>query len=584
MPEIPVTIDATGNNKLDSTDEEESTIEGYEYVTIQGSGNLTLSGKDDIYCDSLTITGGVNVTATGMIYVGNSMTVSTTGTVNAVTIDTISLSHTGTGTINACVYDNWDPYKPVCDLTVYGNATYKDDHYDYNSISIPVGTTLTIPSGETMNFDVPDISAPGSIINNGIIQLNDTATDEDVHQLASALNITGTGVFLVPSTPEVYYTNSGIKMNVIDTSLDLSSGTEVTDQTGYSFTGNAQDGYILELNNLALTGYLTLPSNVPVTIQTNSQSVINGINFDNNYQGNVTFTGSEPLAINGYISGSGNNGDTITVQNGTSVTVNGNISIGGSGGAGGTVNVNGTGSSLIIVSDSSTGIYCDTVNVTNGANLNVTAGSRGIQALSGGVNVTGGSTLSAGCDYGVYIMGGKLIVDATSKLITNGSIAPFCIVDKANNTSSSTVLSLPGIPTGTEIASVVGNETGSDITYWSLIPTAGNLGVTDENNEPVTLIGAYKGLLIFEAPIVTPDGTTPSDDSTNPSPSDNGGTTPTDKTTAEDTTTSDDEKPVVSDIEKSPNTGDSMPYIPLIALVSFIVGTFAISLKKKITK
>jgi len=53
----------------------------------------------------------------------------------------------------------------------------------------------------------------------------------------------------------------------------------------------------------------------------------------------VIFTGSAPLGINGNISGSGNNGDTITVQGGTNVTVNGDISIGGSGGQGGTINV-----------------------------------------------------------------------------------------------------------------------------------------------------------------------------------------------------------------------------------------------------
>ena len=92
-------------------------------------------------------------------------------------------------------------------------------------------------------------------------------------------------------------------MNVVDQhQLSLTDGTEVTDQPGYTFTGNVQDGYTLELNNLALTGYITLPSNVPVTIRTNSQSVIEGINFNNTQPGQLIFTGTAPLGINGNIS------------------------------------------------------------------------------------------------------------------------------------------------------------------------------------------------------------------------------------------------------------------------------------------
>ena len=104
-------------------------------------------------------------------------------------------------------------------------------------------------------------------------------------------------------------------------------------------------------------------------IRTNSQSVIEGINFDSSQPGQLIFTGTAPLGINGNISGSGNNGDTITVQGGANVTVNGDIGIGGSGGQGGTINVSGKGSSLNITSSDPTGAYCDTINVTDGATL-----------------------------------------------------------------------------------------------------------------------------------------------------------------------------------------------------------------------
>ena len=78
-------------------------------------------------------------------------------------------------------------------------------------------------------------------------------------EVVRVLKPTGTGKIIIPNdvipTPTIY-TNSGVKMNVVDEHhLDLSSGTEVTNQTGYSFTGNNTDGYILTLNNLVINSY-----------------------------------------------------------------------------------------------------------------------------------------------------------------------------------------------------------------------------------------------------------------------------------------------------------------------------------------
>jgi len=199
-------------------------------------------------------------------------------------------------------------------------------------------------------------------------------------------------------------------------------------------------------------------------------------------------------------------------------------------------------------------------------------------------------------------MGGKLIVDATSKLITNGAIAPFCIVDRANSVSSSAVLSLPYIPTGTQIESVVGNDTGSSVTYWSLVSTGGSLGVTNENSEPVTLTGAYIGLLNFAVPPATTPDTTPNttpDTTPNTTPDTTPNTTPDimptndnnpiDKPINTNTpndvkptviTTPNVEKQVVKEKTKNPKTGDKMPVAPFIGLLSLITIAFA---KKKIS-
>ena len=565
-------------------------------ANVKGGSILCTSGIISI--GDFTMSGGTIKTSTGancsLAVMGQFTKTGGTfnGLVHKYTIDGLNRTISSTVYGDAVLYE-YDANGDVDSDSYLNIGEIYDEDLDTTVISklnIPQGTSLTVPARAFIKVEYPNghnlseyATINGKLINNGEIRLLVNSTQADADEVVRVLKPTGTGKIIIPNdiTPTpIIYTNSGVKMNVVDQhQLDLSSGAQVTNQSGYSFTGNDTDGYILTLNNLALTGYITLPSNVPVTIQTNSQSVIEGINFDNTQPGNVIFTGSVPLTINGDISGSGNNGDTITVQGGANVTVNGDINIGGSGGQGGTINVSGTGASLNIVSNSSTGILCDTVNISGGANLNVTSSSRGIQALSGGVNVTGGSTLTAGCDYGVYIMGGKLIVDATSKLITNGAIAPFCIVDRANSVSSSAVLSLPYIPTGTQIASVVGNTTGSNITYWSLVSTGGTLGVTFENSEPVTLNGAYKGLLNFSAPPATtpntPPNTTPASDNNGGSGNnDDNSTTPDVKN---DTQT--DTKPVANSITKVPNTGDSMPVTPFIGLLSLITIAFT---KKKI--
>jgi hypothetical protein len=70
-------------------------------------------------------------------------------------------------------------------------------------------------------------------------------------------------------------------------------------------------------------------------------------------------------------------------------------------------------------------------------------------------------------------------------------------VDKTSGKSQEEVLTLPGIPDGTQVASVTGTSTGSARSYWSIIPTNGNLSVSNENNDVVDLFGAKQGNLTF---------------------------------------------------------------------------------------
>ena len=68
-------------------------------------------------------------------------------------------------------------------------------------------------------------------------------------------------------------------------------------------------------------------------------------------------------------------------------------------------------------------------------------------------------------------------MDESSKLITNGSVAPFCIVDTTSSKAQGDVLSLGRVPSGMEVASVTGTDPSYGYTYWSLVKTGGNLEV-----------------------------------------------------------------------------------------------------------
>lgn len=453
-------------------------------------------------------------------------------------------------------------------------------------LNIPTGKTLTFPAYSSLDLYIPVgkslsnyITNNGTFINNGEICLSADATKDDVMEVVRVLKPKGAGTIVIGHAQKIY-SNSGEELNIRMDDLDLQNGEAVTGTfDGYSFTGNNTNGYTLTLNNLALYGSLILPSNVPVTIQTKASSIIdNGISFAGGYACNLTFTGSAPLTINGQISGGGTNSDIVNVQNDANVTINGRISIGGSGGAGGTLNVNGTRTTLNIFSDRDTGVYCGNVNVLNGANIITSSSSCGIFVNGGEVNVTKDSTLTTNCDYGVYIIDGKLKVDDTSKLITNGAIASFCIVDKTKAKTQSEVVTLPTLPKGTAIASAQGTDSGYGYTYWSLIPTGGELAVTDENSEPVTLIGAMKGILTF-AKVTSGGGS-------------NGNSGSGSVTTGEPekpTTPVKPEKPKPiipkpnPPISKlNPQTGDSIPVaLPIMSIIALALMAVGLILKRK---
>ena len=443
-------------------------------LTISGGSTLTVDGDTEL-TGNLTINGST-LTVNDSADAGNNLTIGENLTIDGGS--TLTVDDSADAGNNLTIGEN---------LTIDGGSTLtvSDEVNVGNNLTVGSGSTLTIPVGS--NYYVNKafaIKNSGTIVNNGIITLFSSTDGAAIKEL----KLTGTGVVWDNSN---YYTNDGTLLKVIGdgSGLDLTTGDhsgKTVENDGYTFSSNT-----LTLGNVYIEGSLTLPTAATITISTTASSTISGgIGGDGNAALKLAFTGTAPLTINGGIN-DGINGDTVTVQGGAQVTLSGYISMGDSG-TGGTLNVTGSGTKLTVSSANGYAVMCDTVNVQNGAALIANGESMGVEALTG-VNVTGGSTLTTNCDYGVYIIGGKLTVDDSSKLITNAAVAPFCIVDTTSAKAQSDVLSLPGVPTGTEIASVA----GSQAKYWSLVTSGNSLTVSNESNTPVSLTGASTGTLTF---------------------------------------------------------------------------------------
>lgn len=401
-------------------------------LNLQGTSSLTAaSGPAINSIKNLTVTGSGILTVTGSNSDGS----------DRPGISAVGLSVNEGATLNAIV--EIVSGSAVTNNTVCGEVEVQSSFRPTGELVVSQGATLTIPAAATLDLSGHSVNAIGQIINNGTILLPEDADPAAIR----GLPLSGTGAVRVVTEynaggePAAWdtYTNDGLL--VISGSLDLTGG----DHSGKTV---ADDGYawdpenkILTLGNVSVTGSVILPAGAAV--YTISDSAV---------------------------------GDRIT--------------------GGGSLNVMEAGTTLNV---SSSGIYavsCDIVNVGNGAFLNVDAegaGSMGIKTSGGGVNVTGGSTLTAGCDYGVYIIGGKLTVDSSSTLMTDASTAPFCVVDTTSSKAQGQAVSLPGIPSGTAIASVVGTNSGYGYTYWSLVPAGGAISVSNEDGTPATLTGAAAG-------------------------------------------------------------------------------------------
>ncbi len=485
LPDAPLTLRLVGKNYI---------------WNITASNDLTVSG-DGLLGGKIVNTNGTAVVA-----------VDSGATLNA-------MYQTKTG--ETTVYKIYGKY--------FGGMQIDPDE----KLILTPGSTLRLMNtnvlifSEHTSFDHLALGEGATIDNDNVVVLPQGTTPAQI----AALPLTGIGVVVVPTSYDTEgnaktwntYTNEGIAVKTVGNvgGLDLTAGDysgKTVQNDGYAWDSSTQT---LTLGNAFFIDTITLPATA--TVVTVGPTVIRGqIEGQPGVPLDLVFSGTAPLNIIRGISG-GVNGDTVTVQGGAQVSIGQSVFLGASGAAGGTLNVVGAGTRLIVSADFGYAVMCDTVNLQDGAALTANGDIFGVEALTG-VNVTGGSVLTTNCDYGVYIKGGKLTVDDTSKLVTNGAIAPFCIVDASSQKTQSEVLALPGVPDGTQVAVATG-ELGK---YWSLAPVNGSLSVSKENSTPVILAGAKTGALSFVKVSTGDSGSTPPNStpgaSSTPGTGNNGGT------------------------------------------------------------
>lgn len=465
LPNEPVTLRLWGYNAISN---------------ITASNHLAVLGDGQLYCDIYNTNGAA------------ALTVNSGATLNAKYQTEMS---------GVTVY------------TIYGRYSGGIQLDPDEKLILAPGATLVVQFSNILMFrkntsyDNWVLGAGASIVNDSVVVLPQGTTPGQI----AALPLKGIGVVFVPTSYDGYgdpvawdtYNNDGVALKMIsagESGLDLTKGDnsgKTVEKDGYAWNTSSKT---LTLGSACVLGNIILPSGA--TVITTGPAVVQGrIAGETGRSLNLAFSGTAPLNIIGGISG-GIDDDTVTFEGGAQVTIGSSVFLGASGGTGGTLNVSGTGTRVTVSSAYGYAVMCDTVNLQNGAALTANGDTFGVEALTG-VNVTGGAVLTTNCDYGVYIIGGKLTVDDTSKLVTNGAIAPFCIVDATSKKTQSEVLSLPSIPAGTQVAVAIG-EQGK---YWSLAPVNGSLSVANENNTPVTLAGAKTGTLTFVKPAAGGDGT-----------------------------------------------------------------------------
>lgn len=402
--------------------------------------NLILEETNNI--DTLYISNPVNITGGGILNLTTCYNLDSTNN-NYITV-TEGTQFNARYCLNAI--DSINIY------TIYGNFSldYSMRLFQNNKLNLMPNATLNITNTGHLNLDKDSsanniiLNQGSSIVNNGIITLPKGSTVEQI----KALSLTGTGkVHIVDTydndTPVSWaeYTNDGQKIDSNTNSIILGT-IEITEAAnlGYTWTkseNNGQEVWILNLNNTIIDRGITFPDK-EIIINTQSESTIDG-QIDSNF-GNLTFTGSSKLNVFDRI-------------------------------------------------------YANDIIVKNNTILKISSKNSVQSITASNLNIIENSTVNIKASFGPDIYSGNLNIDDSSKLITDTTETPFLIRNFSGSKLQNEVISLPGLPAGTKLASIKGP---SGTVYWTLAPENGNLSIVISPSGYEQVQGYATGKLIFE--------------------------------------------------------------------------------------
>jgi len=436
---------------------------GYAIFTFADS-TLTLhnvSTVPDIYLPDIPITmvlEGVN--QINIIHLTNSLTLSGNGTLNAVSIlnnEDIPLIVNSGVTLNTL-------YNKVIDgssiITVYGKYELPTPFFidSKSKVILSPDSVLVLYCDRTLTFlegvplDNLVISDGAEIVNNSYIVLPKGTTAEQI----AALPLRGSGIVVVPISYEEpregkYYTNSGVKLNLLEMDKELTLGYgEVTADKNLGYTWLQSDGvWTLTLDSVLIRGDLTLLTDGQVVINTTADSNILGdITLDSSNPCDLTFTGTGRLGINGVVwikqDGEVTVDEDANVAIGTSITHRGVNRV---------LTVNGT---LTVSSPNGTAIYTGKVKIGKTGVLNVNNSSVGLSLH--GINDDGDIVYD---DAFVILNGGEFYADCT-----NANIEVYTGTTEATEDNADDVTVIPDgyMPDGYSIK-IVSEKDGEDTQY-----------------------------------------------------------------------------------------------------------------------
>jgi hypothetical protein len=427
----------------------------------ESAGHLTTT---DLTIDDATITNN-----SGSLTVTNVTITSTNGIVSGLNISSGNVSITTTGNNNVTI--GAIPTSGTINLTVNGAGTLNAGSNTYGTVTINADVSLasnlstgnlTINSGETLNLASHNITATGTITNNGTLVLGASTVTANTINNGGTLTLDGNTSQLSGGTHTtvggtVEFTGSGTTLSGIThfTNLIINGGTH-TGAGAISVSGNFQlNGGSLGATSLAVTGSSTiggnittsgtqqygavmLGNNVTLTGSTVTLGAITGGNHSLTISGDAVFNGGISGINALHITGAVNNATisaAITATASVSVdgtsTISADITTTGAQSYTGTVTITGT-QTLKTTGGTitTTGLVTATAGVTIEASGGITIGSGGITASTGTSGVvrleSGGNITVSG-----HVKGHQLLAITPTGIVTVGVVT----IDASNTES-----------------------------------------------------------------------------------------------------------------------------------------------------